>query len=64
MPLRTEKVVINGEVVVRYNGNSPAGTRESWHQRTSKKGVRSTKITSWRKRKAQEAEYTRRYLSG
>ena len=64
MPLRTTEEVIRGAVVIRYNGNNCTGTRSSGRPVARPESVRSEKITAWRKRKAKEAEYTRRYLGG
>ena len=67
MPLRAGIEVINGTKVIRYNGNNSTGGRETgraagvpWVPYKTK----TAKITAWRKRKAAEAEYRRRYLGG
>ena len=56
MGLRETREVINGAVVVRYNGNNPkgAGSRggEGRVQKNFKK--KSEKITEWRKKKAEK----------
>ena len=64
MPLRATQEVIGDAVVIRYNGNNSSGARESGRPLARSQSVRSEKITAWRKRKAQEAKYTRRYLGG
>ena len=66
MGLRPTIEVINGEQITRYNGNNPAPTSASRDPAVYAKlaSSRVVQITAWRKKKAKEAEYVRRYLSG
>ena len=70
MPLRPEKVVIDGVIVTRYNGNSSSSGRGGTRQaRDSRRLEETLKIqTAWQKSKARkrvgEAAYKRRYLGG
>ncbi len=62
MPLRVTHEDLHGDDIVRFNGNNMVGSRDAG-ERTTPRARRSKKITAWRKRKAKEAEYVRRYLS-
>ena len=59
---KVTKEVINGQDVTRFNGNNCTSSRDSRPTGGFLKVGRSAGITAWRKRKAQEALYTRRYL--
>ena len=67
---RATKEVINGDLVVRYNGNNCTGGGRGGGAPTSPKGLNKAprwvqkKAKEAVRRKAAEAEYTRRYLSG
>ena len=61
---RTTVEVINGAAVTRYNGNNQTAPAGEAFVARKRQWYRSKKITAWRKKKAQEARYERRYLGG